>query len=296
MPFPLGETAALLTSLLWALSSTMFTVGTRRHSPQAVNRIRLVLALFLLFLTVTLFYGSPLPPGGRRVWFFLGLSGVVGLAIGDSFLFYSYRRIGPRVSMLLMSLVPVVTTTVAWVLMGESIRILKLMAIGITLLGVVMVVSERGDGDSPFRLSGVGIALGVGAMLGQAAGLLLAKVVLDEGYPSLPATYIRVIWGAATLWALGFFTGGWRAVPGAVRDLKCLKTTSMATFLGPYLGIWLSLVAVSYAKIGIASTLMSLSPIFMIPLSRKVFGERVGARAVIGTLIATAGVAGIFLF
>lgn len=296
MSLPVGETAALLTSFLWALSSTLFTMGTRRHSPQAVNRIRLTLALILLFITVTLLYRSPLPPGGRRVWFYLGLSGVVGLSIGDSFLFYSYRMIGPRISMLLMSLVPVVTTSAAWIVLGERIDVVKLLFIALTLLGVSLVVLEKENNPGPFRKSPAGIALGVGAMLGQAGGLLLAKVVLDEGYPPLPATYIRVMWGTLALWALGLITGGWRAVPGAVKDRKCLRPTVMATILGPYLGIYLSLVAVSYAKIGIASTLMSLSPIFLIPLSKRFFGEMVSSRSVLGTLMAIAGVAGLFLF
>ncbi|MCD6383735.1 MAG: DMT family transporter [Thermoplasmata archaeon] len=295
MAFPTGETAALITSLLWALSSTLFAIGTRRHSPQAVNRLRLLGAFLLLSLTFTITQGGVVPPGGGRMWFYLGLSGVVGLAIGDSFLFYSYRMIGPRLSMLLMSLAPVVTTSVAWVYMGEGIEILKLLAVGITLLGVGIVVLERGDEDSPSPRSRLGILVGVGAMLGQAGGLLLAKVVLDEGYPTLPATYIRVTWGTVAVWSIGLITGGLKEVYPVVKDRGCLKTTAMATFLGPYLGIWLSLIAVSYAKIGIASTLMSLSPIFIIPLSTRVFGERVGARAILGTLLATAGVAGIFL-
>jgi drug/metabolite transporter (DMT)-like permease len=59
---------------------------------------------------------------------------------------------------------------------------------------------------------------------------------------------------------------------------------------GPFLGIWLSLVAVQNTEVGVASTLMAVSPIFLLPIGRIVFGERIGVRSVAGTLAAIAGV------
>jgi drug/metabolite transporter (DMT)-like permease len=51
----------------------------------------------------------------------------------------------------------------------------------------------------------------------------------------------------------------------------------------------------SYTHVGIASTLMALSPIMVIPLPHLFFQERVSPRSVAGTIIALAGVAIIFL-
>ncbi len=42
-------------------------------------------------------------------WLWLSLSGVVGFVIGDVFLFEAYVRIGTRITLLLMSLSPVLT-------------------------------------------------------------------------------------------------------------------------------------------------------------------------------------------
>jgi drug/metabolite transporter (DMT)-like permease len=50
-------------------------------------------------------------------------------------------------------------------------------------------------------------------------------------------------------------------------------------------------VAIDRASIGVASTIMSLTPLFLIPVSRFVFREPITLRAVVGTLIALAGVA-----
>lgn len=51
----------------------------------------------------------------------------------------------------------------------------------------------------------------------------------------------------------------------------------------------LSLVAVQRTSVGIASTLTSLTPMFLIPISYVAFRERVTVQAVVGTLIAFAG-------
>jgi drug/metabolite transporter (DMT)-like permease len=47
--------------------------------------------------------------------------------------------------------------------------------------------------------------------------------------------------------------------------------------------------------VGVASTLMSLPPVFLLPISHFVFGERIGLRAVAGTLVAIIGVAMLLL-
>jgi drug/metabolite transporter (DMT)-like permease len=54
-------------------------------------------------------------------------------------------------------------------------------------------------------------------------------------------------------------------------------------------------VAIAHAHIGVASTLMSLTPIFLLPVSHFLFRERISVRAIIGTLFALLGVVMLFL-
>ena len=76
---------------------------------------------------------------------------------------------------------------------------------------------------------------------------------------------------------------------------QAMKFISIGAFFGPFIGIWLSLIAIKYANIGIASTLMALPPIFLLPLTRIIFKEKVSWRALFGTIFAVGGVAMIFL-
>jgi drug/metabolite transporter (DMT)-like permease len=50
-------------------------------------------------------------------------------------------------------------------------------------------------------------------------------------------------------------------------------------------------VAIKYARIGIASTLISTTPIFLIPISYWLFKEKITMQTILGTVIAIAGVA-----
>jgi len=59
--------------------------------------------------------------------------------------------------------------------------------------------------------------------------------------------------------------------------------------------VWLSLLAIQHAPMGIASTLMSLAPVLLLPISRALFGDRITQRAILGTAVAFAGTAVLFL-
>jgi drug/metabolite transporter (DMT)-like permease len=303
-PIIIGELAALATSFFWASSSTFFTLGGKRQSPQTVNRWRLVGAVILLGLFHVVILGHLIPNESLYVWLLLGLSGIIGLSVGDGFLLWAYVKVGPRISMLVMSMAPVVTTGAAWFLMDEELSFWKLIAIGITLAGVSWVVTDRKNGGgkdnkSPFKLTAFGLLLAVGGMIGQAIQLLLAKDAMtrmvSENVP-LTATFIRIVWGAASMWFATIILGRTRHSFRAFKDNRFILWISLATIFGPFLGIWASFIAIDFAPIGIASTLMALPPLLIIPISHFVFKEKITVRAIVGTVIALVGVAGLFLW
>ena len=293
-----GQIGALVAALMWGVSSTFFTLGGKRQTHQAVNSIRLLGATLLLGISHILIIGTLIPDASLYVWLMLGLSGVMGLALGDGLLMWAHIKIGPRLSMLVMSMVPIVTTTFAWFLFDERIEPIKLLAIAITIGAVAWVIMEKADPKAIFKVTKFGILLAVGGMLGQALQLIIAKDAIENlggPMPSLSATNIRIMWGTAAIWAvaipgrniMGFFS--------AFKDRKFMKYTAFGTVAGPFLGIWASYLAIQFAPVGIASTLMALTPLFMIPISFIVFKEKPTWRALIGTMVALAGVAVIFL-
>jgi drug/metabolite transporter (DMT)-like permease len=291
----IGELAALATSLCWSFTSTFFTLSGRRVGSVVTNRVRLLLAVAFLTAAHWLLR-LPLPTGAPAWrWAWLAASGVVGLVLGDALLFQAFVMIGPRVTMLLMSLVPLIGTALAWWFLGEVLTPAQLAGMALTIAGVAWVVAERapGDGaDRPRRVFALGVLGGLGAAAGQALGLVLAKPGLAGDFPALSGTWMRMVAAAGVTWVFTALVRQVRPTFRALRDRPdALRYLLGGAFFGPFLGVTLSLVAVQRAPVGVASTLMALPPVFLLPISRVVFGETVGWQAVAGTLVAVAGVA-----
>jgi drug/metabolite transporter (DMT)-like permease len=297
-PF-LGELAALGASMCWSATATFFTLAGRKVGSVVVNRTRLLLAILFLMATHWLLQGTVLPlTAGAERWSWLALSGVIGLVVADGFLFQSYVWIGPRLGSLLLSLSPVVSALLAWLILAESLSAGQMAGMALAIGGVVWVVMER---NGPVRTSPDrrrylwGILFGLGAAMGQAIGLITAKKGLEGDFPALSGNLIRMLAAAAVLWTITFFQGQSAAT---VQRLTGQRQAAWhivgGSFFGPFLGVWLSLIAIQLTHIGVASTLMALPPIFLLPVSHFVFKEHLGRTAIAGTLVAMIGVVILF--
>jgi drug/metabolite transporter (DMT)-like permease len=294
-----GEIAALGTSVCWTFTSIFFTIGGRRVGPVVVNRARLVLAV--LFLTITHFLTRgqwwPVQAGLYR-WFWLGLSGVIGLVLGDTLLFQAFVWIGARRSMLLMSLVPIISTISAWIFLGETLSTFEMVAVGLTVGGIAWVVSEREEADgvqTDPRHHWLGILTGIGGALGQALGLVVSKKGMVGDFTPLSANLIRMIVAMTVIWSYTLLRGKAGQSLRALTDRNASLAIVGGAIAGPFLGVWLSLVAVKLTRVGIAATLMALPPIFLLLPSHWVFKERISLQTIVGTVVAGGGVALIFL-
>ncbi len=295
MPSSWGEIAALTTSLCWSATATFFTFGSRKVGPLVVNRARLLIAAALLLTTRTILLGGPLPLEAEPSrWFWLGLSGIVGLTIGDAFLFQAYIWVGPRLGMLFMSSAPVMSGLLAWAFLGQSLRLIHWLGIALTVAGIAWVVLERrapssaGEGRPNFRR---GVLFGFGAAAGQAIGLVLARQGLSGDFPALSGNVIRMVTAAATIWLVTILQ---RQAGPTVRRLAADRSAWApilgGSFFGPFIGVWLSLISIQLTDVGIASALMALPPVFLLPVDSLVFKEKIGWQAVAGTAVAIGGV------
>jgi len=287
-----GEIAALATAALWSMTSVLFTLAGRYAPAFAINTIRTIAASLLLGGTLWATTGAAWPAGAPPARLAdLALSGVVGLAIGDTLLFQSYAWIGPRLASLMMALAPPLSALGAFALLGERLGTIGWIGMALTLGGIIWVIEERvpTPGLHPSHRT-LGLLAALGGALCQAGGAILAKRGMQALDP-LPATLVRMT--AATIvlaLATALFGRGAPHLRTAFRTPRFLALIGAASLLGPYLGVWLSLVSLKLTETGVALTLMALTPILVIPLSARVFGERPTIRAIAGTVLAVAGV------
>ena len=293
----LGELAALGAATVWTFSSLFFTAGSRRVGAFAVNRMRLVFAVLLVGLAHWLTFGQPFPAAAEPFrLFWLGMSAIVGLVIGDTFLFQCYVLVGARIGVLMYVLGPPFGALLSWMFLGEGMTALELLAMALVLAGVLWVVLERAGGlavgSVERRNFGLGLLFGVLAQLCQQANLVMSKHGLAGGYPALSGVMIRMLTGLIAIWLLAAIQReAGRTIRAVASDGRAAGAIFGGAFFGPFVGVWLSMIAVQSSRVGVASTLMALTPVISLPLVRFVLKERVSPRAILGTLVAMSGVA-----
>ena len=295
MPF-IGEFAALAAAFFWGFGALLFEAAGTRIGAFQTNLLRIIIGSLLLSLTLFLQTGAFFPiHASRSNYIWLGLSGIVGLAIGDGALFYAIVILGPRLSTLLLSLAPPVATLIAWIFLGESLEFLALLGIIITITAIAWVVSEK-HGDEHIRGSKTaGVILGIVAALGQGVGVILAKMGLAGGIDALSATLIRMLPAAVMLWGVAIFTRHAGSSMLALKDKFSALAVVGGSIVGPFVGVWLSIVAVKYTEAGVATTLLATVPILLIPMEYVVHKRTPSLRAALGAVLAVVGVGLIFL-
>ena len=175
----MGELAAVFTSICWTITSIIFTFAGQKVGAAVLNRIRLAFAVLWIIAIHFILEGRPIPfDAAPERWFWLGLSGIFGLVLGDLFLFQGFVMVGPRISTLIMALSPVMSAVFAWLLFGKSLRLIQAVGILLTLGGVVWVVLERTSAKQTVtdrKHYALGLLAAFGGAAGQTAGLLMAK-------------------------------------------------------------------------------------------------------------------------
>lgn len=288
-----GELAALGTALCWAFTGLFFAEAARRVGAMTVNLLRLPLALLLLSGAL-LTTGTSLGDLDARRTALLAVSGLVGLTIGDLALFAALVRIGPRLVSLLMALAPVFATWAGLALLQERPGVVALLGMTVTLAGVAWVVLERRGNEPHAAGRASAIALAVFAAACQGLGLVLAKMGMDGEVPPLAATWVRMGVATAGIWVLALGAGRLRELSVGAAARRAAWPVAGGAVSGPFVGVWLSLVAARYTDVGVAATLMATTPVLIIPLVMAVESYRPTWRAVVGTLVTVAGVALLF--
>jgi drug/metabolite transporter (DMT)-like permease len=292
-----GEFAALFTAFFWTVTSLAFESASHKIGTIAVNILRLVIGLIFLSIYAFIRRGLILPTDASvENWIWLVLSGLVGFVFGDLFLFKSYTVIGSRFSMLIMTLVPPVTAFFSFIIIGERLTLMHGLGMILTLSGISMAIFGRsGKGEKiSLKLAPKGILYALGGAIGQALGLVLSKLGLKD-YDPFAATQIRIIAGIFGYTALVTILFRWGNVYRAVQNKEGMALTTLGAFFGPFLGVSFSLIAVKYTEAGIASTIMSLVPVFIILPAVILYKEKVTLPEMIGALVSVGGVALFFM-
>lgn len=305
----LGNGMALATAILWSFNAILFTSAGKRLGAVALNAIRITMALMLFIVMHLIFFGTVVPFGTRDQITIMLISGMLGLAVGDFFYFSSLLMLGPRQASLIMAAWPIFAALMAYIFLGETLSWLVIAGMALTTGGVTWVLMEKknlGDNvktENALKLKKdkktliLGIVFAIAGSFCQAIGYVYGKrgMTMDGGISPLTATFMRMIGAFVLVWIIVLVAGYAPHIKKAIKNNKGLGFAMGGTFTGPFLGVWSSMGAALYTKIGIASTLMSLTPVFVIPLVWIIYKEKVSLRSILGAVVAVVGIAVLFL-
>lgn len=291
----IGEIFAVVAAFGWVGSSVMFEKASKKVSGLSVNIIRLVIAMGILVGITTITRGLPLPTDATKDRIlYLTISGMMGLFIGDFFLYQAYTLIGARVTLVLMSLAPILVSLFGFLFLGESLAPKQLMGIIITCTGVMMVVVKPATGKKlEINFSKKGLIFAILAVFGEAVGIIFTKIG-SANYDSFATTQVRSIPAILAFIAYITYKKEWKSVKKASQDRMGVFYITLGT-IAATLGVCALVESMRYAKVGVATTIASTSPILIIPISILWFKEKITRREIIGAGISVLGVSMLFI-
>lgn len=281
----------------------LFTSAGKKIGAFSVNVYRTTMAIALLVCAHAVFLSAVLPIASGAQWLWMGLSGIVGLGIGDLGLFAAYVTIGPKRTVLVQASSPIFASMGAFLAFGETFSLLALVGVAVTLTGIVVVLLEREEASEKQSASAKrksrGLLFALISAMGQGFGVVLSKkgmyVGVDEAMNPVSAALIRMLLAGLFIWTCALFARKLPELHDAARDREGIKYAAAGALVGPVVGMTLSMVAIANAEAGIAQTLMSLMPVFIIPVTWIIYREKTSWRGILGAVVAVTGVAILFL-
>ena len=277
--------AALGSAASWALGSILFKKLGDELPPIALTFAKGVAGAVLLALAM-----APLgfQPMELRPLLLLMLSGLLGIAAGDTFFFMALRNLGAHAIVVLLTLGQVLTLLLAVLWLGERPSPMQWLGIALVVTGVTIVMWLRLGDEGSSGLTG--LAWGLAAVVAMAVSIVIAKEALAS-VDSMQATLVRMAAGTAGIALFGQATG---QLAGFLKPL--LKPRFAGFFLLSvgvitFGGFWLSLLAVAKVEVAIANTLGSTEPLFVLPLAAVLLKETITLGVVLGSTLAVLGIA-----
>jgi drug/metabolite transporter (DMT)-like permease len=278
---------SLLSAFSWAAGAILWGKLGERLSSYSMNLAKTAIGTLYLGGALLSVGIEPIP---ARSIVYLALSGILGIAVGDTFFFKSLVKLGPRRASLMGALNPVAIAVTAAAFLGERPSPGAWAGILATTFGVGWVLWERTSAEPCLESGSSGVRWGLLSVLCTAGAVLLAKVGVAS-VPTVHAAWIRLLAGSAglALWgASRSELGGWVA---PFRRWTLVTKVAGVVAIVVFGGFWLSLVALKHVDAAIAGSLNATAPLFLLPMSAVFLKEKLSRRAILGTGIAVGGVA-----
>jgi drug/metabolite transporter (DMT)-like permease len=277
----IGHQAALAAAMAWTTASALWRSLSQFGTAIELNGLKNGLAL--LFFLPFLFTLPWTDQTGAIV--VLLLSGVIGIAAGDSFYLGGLRRLGTQRALTVEAIGPVLASMGGVLMMGDTVRPAA-WAGALLVSCAVVLVAQQSKASSATNGTAFGLLLCVLAVMCGLSGAFLSRhVLITSSLSPMQTAAVRLL-------------GGWLGLLPLLRgrlspkDLPkgVMAKVVLATLLGTNLGIVLQQIVFQILPVGQGITLMSTAPVMALFLHR-LEGESLQWQGVVAGLLAVSGVA-----
>lgn len=286
----MGLLVGLLCSLTWATGSIMLKTLSKKLDPFTLNAPRALaggLATFLFVIATgrtATYHDVTL----EKLFFLLASIAVGGIA-GDSLYVLSMARIGVSRAFPISSSYPALTLVFAVLFLNERPEWAVVAGLGLITVGILLISNRSGaDQETSDSLAAArGIALALAASLCWAIAMILVAPGM-EGLDSIGVASFRTPALALMLWGIV-------ALRKTYSQLRILSRREwviviVGGVIGWGLGSVLFLLTVTLVGPTKAAILTSVSPLFALPMSVLLLGEKVNSWVILGTVLTVAGI------
>jgi drug/metabolite transporter (DMT)-like permease len=283
--FTIGVLAAIGSGAAWAIALILLKSLKSEVSPFGLTLVTAGLGVAALGGFILTDGATPL---SFRPLLFLGISGILGITIGDTLFFAAIPKVRAQTMVLFGLLGQTITVILGVVVLGERLTPLQWAGVAITVVGVTLVSRDEAEADGLPGESRLGLFYALLAALFGALSVLCAKTGLGE-VSAAQGTFVRILFGGLGLLLFGLITGQVRSWLQPLRKRDTLLKVSAASFIGAFGGFYLFHLALKKIDIVIASPLSATEPLFAMPLALWFLGERPTVSGVMGTALAVLG-------
>ena len=279
----IGIIASLLSAASWAFGTVMFDRIGKVVPYIGITFLKGIFSIVLM-VGLLLFTGG-LQSIGFEEFAFLVLSGIIGISIGDSLFFKSLQDLGAKVQVVFFLLGQIFTMLLSLLLLGEVLTISQYVGATILLIGIAIVIWRKQE-NHPNKIRG--IVCGLLSILCFSISIIMVKVSISD-LEVITATFYRMAFG--TIFTLGFGVIGKQFTSwiNPLRDVRLLGAFVLNVVVITYGGFILSMVAIKYISVSLASVLSTTEPIFVLAFAFMINKEKVNRQELIGTFMTLVG-------
>src|SRR6056297_3580553 len=274
----MGEFFSIACAAVWALAVVLFRRSGETLPAFELNLFKNLLGVVLMGITVLAVENDAPPAFSVREWLIVCASGIIGIAVADTWYLRALNLMGAARTGVVASLYSPFVVLLSAMYLGELLRGWQLAGFSLVLAGILLVTWRSNRMDvSP------------GAVLMMAIGIVMVKPVL-EGDHFFATAGLRLAAGTLAMLAFVSATRGWSAMLARYRQPQPWPTITLASVLASYLSMLLWLGGYRLAPASVASVLNETAAAFIVLFAWWVLKEPMSLRRVGGVCLTFAGV------